>query len=235
MKLDILAFGAHPDDVELSCSGTLLKHLEQGKKAGIIDLTRGELGTRGNAEIRQREAAEAARILGISVRENMNFADGFFQNDKSHQIAIIKKLRIYRPEIVLANAPSDRHPDHGRAARLITEACFYSGLVKLNSGKDQIAWRPRAIYFYVQDRYLKPDFVIDISTFMKKKLKSIAAYSSQFYNPSAKEPETPISSPHFMEFIKARNADFGRLINVRYAEGFIAERTIGINSLFDVQ
>lgn len=234
MKLDILAFGSHPDDVELSCSGTILKHISQGKKVGIIDLTRGELGTRGNAETRRKESAKAAKILGISVRENLGFADGFFQNDRKHQLEIIKKIRQYRPGIVLANAPADRHPDHGRGSQLVSDSCFYSGLAKIVTGKGQKAWRPEAVYFYIQDRYIKPDFVIDISEFMNKKLESIAAYSSQFYKPGSKEPETPISSPYFMEFIKARNSGFGRNIGVQYAEGFIAERPLGVHSFFEL-
>lgn len=234
MKLDILAFGSHPDDVELSCSGTLLKHISQGKKAGIIDLTRGELGTRGNIETRKKEAGKAAKILGISVRESLGFADGFFVNDRKHQLEIIKKIRQYQPEIVLANAPSDRHPDHGRGSQLVSDACFYSGLAKIKTGKGQKAWRPKAIYFYIQDRYLKPDFVVDVSEFMNKKLDAIAAFSSQFYNPSSKEPETPISSPYFIGFVKARAADFGRNIGVQYAEGFIAARPLGVNSFFDL-
>lgn len=233
MKLDILAFGAHPDDVELSCSGTLLKHISQGKKAGIIDLTRGELGTRGNVELRNKEAASAAKILGVSVRENLGFADGFFQNDKKHQLEIIKKIRQYQPEIILANAPADRHPDHGRASQLVSDACFYSGLRKIITGKNQKAWRPKAVYFYIQDIYIKPDFMVDISVFMEKKLESISAFTSQFYNPESKEPETPISHLHFMEFVKARNSGFGRYIGVRYAEGFVTSRPVGISSLFD--
>ncbi len=234
MKLDILAFGAHPDDVELSCSGTILKHISQGKKVGIIDLTRGELGTRGSAEIRIRESSRAAKILGVSVRENMKFKDGFFLNDKKHQIEIIKKIRQYQPEIVLANAPSDRHPDHGRSSQLISDACFYSGLVKIVTGKNQKAWRPKAVYFYIQDRYIKPDFVVDISEFMEKKTESIFAFSSQFYKAGSNEPETPISSPYFIEFVKSRNSGFGREIGVRYAEGFVANHRVGVHSLFDL-
>lgn len=233
MKLDILVFGSHPDDVELSCSGTILKHISQGKKAGIIDLTRGELGTRGNAETRKKEAAKAAKILGVSLRENLGFADGFFLNDRKHQLEVIKKIRQYRPEVVLANAPADRHPDHGRGSQLVSDACFYSGLAKITTG-GQKAWRPKAVYFYIQDRYIKPDFVIDVSEFMNKKLEAIAAFSSQFYNPSSKEPETPISSPHFIEFVKARNADFGRNIGVQYGEAFVALRPLGVNSFFNL-
>ncbi len=233
MKLDILAFGAHPDDVELSCAGTILKHISVGKKTGIVDLTKGELGTRGNAAIRMKEAAKAAKILGVTIRENLNFADGFFQNDKKHQLEIIKIIRKYQPEIVLANALTDRHPDHSRGSQLISEACFYSGLIKIKTG-NQKTWRPKAMYHYIQDRYIKPDFVIDVSAFMEKKLEAIAAFSSQFYNPKSNEPETPLTSPYFSEFVKARASNFGRIINVQYAEGFVAERSIGVNSFFDL-
>lgn len=236
-KLDILAFGAHPDDVELSCGGALLKHTAQGKKAGIIDLTKGELGTRGNVELRLQEAEKAAKILGVSLRENLGMADGFFKNDEAHQIAVIKKIRQYKPVIVLANALSDRHPDHGKAAKLVSVACFLSGLVKIETeldGTKQEAWRPKAIYHYIQEKYFNPDLVIDISNEFDDKMKAIKMYSSQFFNPESDEPQTAISSPNFMEFIKARHADFGRIINTGYAEGFIAERSIGAESFFDI-
>lgn len=234
MKLDILAFGAHPDDVELSCSGTLLKHIAQGKNAGIIDMTRGELGTRGTAAIRKKEAANASKVLGLAVRDNLNFADGFFINDQKHQLEVIKKIRQYQPEIVLANAPSDRHPDHGRASKLISDSCFYSGLVKIKTEKNQEAWRPKMVLFYIQDHFIKPDLVVDISDFMEKKMEAINTYSSQFYNPLSKEPETSIASPYFIEFVKARASGFGRNIGVRYAEGFISLRAMGVRSLFDL-
>ena len=233
MKLDILAFGAHPDDVELCCSGTLLKHISQGKKVGIIDLTRGELGTRGSAAIRDKEAAVAAKILGIAVRENLNFADGFFLNDKQHQLEVIKKIRKYQPEIIIANAIRDRHPDHGRSAQLISDSCFLSGLVKIDT--NQKVWRPKAVYNYIQDRYIKPDFVIDISDFIDKKMQAIKAYRSQFYDPKSKEPQTYISSPEFLEMLNARAIEMGKVIRVKYAEGFTAERVVGVKDLFDLE
>ncbi len=237
MKLDILAFGAHPDDVELSCSGTILKHIHLGKKAGIIDMTSGELGTRGNAELRNAEAAEAAKILGLAVRESLNFADGFFQNDQEHQLKIISVIRKYQPEIILCNAVADRHPDHGKASQLLSDATFLARLIKIETvsdGKKQEAWQTKAIYHYIQDRYIKPDFVIDISDFMEKKMEAVKAYHSQFYNPHSNEPETAISSKEFLEFITGRSAEMGRKINVKYAEGFTMERIPGVNSLFDL-
>lgn len=237
MKLDILAFAAHPDDVELSCSGTILKHMAQGKKTGVIDITSGELGTRGNSELRLKEAEKATQILQLSARENLGFADGFFINDKMHQMEIIKRIRYYKPEIVLCNAIQDRHPDHGRAAKLVSEACFFSGLIKMETefnGGRQDVWRPKAVYHYIQDRYIKPDFVVDISGFFEKKQEAILAFSSQFYNSESDEPDTPISGPEFMDFIKARASDFGRPIGVKYAEGFTVERYIGVNNLFDL-
>ena len=238
MKIDILAIGAHADDVELSCAGTLLKHIAMGKKVGLLDLTEGELGTRGTPEIRKREAEASARILGVSFRENAGMADGFFKNDREHQLRVIEYIRAHRPEIVLCNAVSDRHPDHGRAAALVSEACFYSGLAKIHTereGKAQEAWRPRAVYHYVQDRSLKPDFVIDISPFQARKLEAIQAFSSQFYNPGSAEPLTPISSKQFLDFVISRSAHFGRDIQVDYAEGFTVGRTIGVENLFDLR
>lgn len=239
MKLDILAIGVHPDDVELSAAGTLLKHIALGKTAGILDLTRGELGTRGSAALRTEEAMAAAKILGLSAREQLTMADGFFENNESNQKHIIKAIRKYQPELILCNAISDRHPDHGRAARLVSDACFYSGLVKIETrGEDnvlQAAWRPKAVYHYIQDRYVKPDFVVDITTYMDKKMESIFAYSSQFYDPNSKEPETPISSKNFMENIKAKAMIFGRDINCDYAEGFTVERHMGVENLFDLR
>jgi bacillithiol biosynthesis deacetylase BshB1 len=237
IKLDILAFGAHPDDVDLSCSGTLLKQIKLGYTAGIIDLTQGELGTRGSAELRLKEAAKAASILGVSLRENLSMADGFFQNDKEHQLQIIKKIRQYKPRVVLCNAVSDRHPDHGRASQLVSEACFYSGLRKIETfqdGKLQESWRPSAVYHYIQDRYIKPDFVIDVSPFVDTKMEAIKAFSSQFYDANSKEPESPISSKNFLDFVKSKMMAFGRDINVEYAEGFTCERTIGITDLFQL-
>jgi bacillithiol biosynthesis deacetylase BshB1 len=238
MKLDILAFGSHPDDVELSCAGTLLKHIASGRKAGIIDLTRGELGTRGSAETRDKEAAESARIMGVAVRENLGFADGFFVNDKSHQLEIIERIRKHQPEIVLANALNDRHPDHGKAARLVADGCFLAGLSKIKSVDDhgivQQPWRPRLILHYIQDRYIKPDILVDISDFMEKKMECIKAFRSQFYDPDSKEPETYISSKQFLDSLMQRPMELGRIIGVRYAEGFNSERLFGVNNLFDI-
>lgn len=238
MKLDILAIGVHPDDVELSASGTILKHIALGKKVGILDLTRGELGTRGNAALRTQEANNAAKILRLSVREQLTMADGFFENNEAHQKEIIRIIRKYQPEIVLCNAISDRHPDHGRAAKLTSDACFYSGLVKVETkedGKAQASWRPKAVYHYIQDHFIEPDFVIDITPFMEKKIESIMAYSSQFFDPNSKEPETPISTKNFMEYVKAKGSLFGRAINVDYAEGYTVSRYIGVENLFDLK
>ncbi|WP_373074286.1 bacillithiol biosynthesis deacetylase BshB1 [Zeaxanthinibacter enoshimensis] len=239
MKLDILVFGAHPDDAELSVGATIAKEVDRGKKVGIIDLTRGELGTRGSAEIRDREAAKAAEILGISVRENMEFADGFFVNDKEHQMALIRMIRKYRPEIVLCNAIRDRHIDHGRGSTLVSDACFLSGLLKIDTrmeGDDQWQdpWRPKQVYHYIQWMNLEPDFVIDVTGYMDTKLKAIAAYSSQFYDPDNKAPDTPISSKNFKESIGYRARDLGRLVGVEYAEGFTSERVIAADSLGDI-
>lgn len=233
MKLDILAIGAHPDDVELSCSGTLLKHIAMGKKCGIVDLTAGGLGTRGSAELRLKEAAAAAKITGVLVRDNLGMADGFFQNDKEHQLQIIKKIREYQPDIVLCNAVEDRHPDHGRAAQLVSEACFYSGLRKIEI-KGLEAWRPKAVYHYIQDKQLKADFVIDVTAFADKKMAAIQAFKSQFFDPDSKEPESPISSKNFLEIVKAKMRVYGREAGFEYAEGFTVDRTIGIDNLFHI-
>ena len=234
MKLNILAIGVHPDDVELGCSGTILKHIALGKKVGILDLTKGELGSRGSAELRIEEAEKSASILGVSVRENLGFADGFFKNDKDHQVDIIKILRKYQPDIVLCTAPKVRQHDHGRASELVYDACFYSGLVKIGTkldGLNQEPWRPLAVYHYIQDRYLKPDFVVDVSSFVDKKMEAIMAFSSQFYNPNSDAPETPISTKKFLDFVKSRMANFGRDINADYAEGFTTDRVIGVDNL----
>ncbi len=237
MKLDILVFAAHPDDAELSCSGTILKHIAQGKKVGVVDLTEGQLGSRGSVETRYEEADRASKILGLHVRENLRMEDGFFQNDPKHQRLIIKMLRKYRPEIVFANAPKDRHPDHGRASALVSEACFYSGLLKIETSFDggkQKQWRPKAVYHYIQDRYINPDFVVDITDVFETKMKSIFAYSSQFYNPESDAPETPISSKDFIDFLEGRARDYGRLINVKFGEGFVVERPLGVSNLLDL-
>ncbi len=233
MKLDILAFGVHPDDVELSCAGTLLAAIAEGKKAGIVDLTQGELGTRGTAETRKEEAAKAAAILGVSVRENLKMADGFFQNDEYHQRKVIEVIRKYQPDIILCNALEDRHPDHGRSAKLVSDAAFLSGLRKIvtnDEGKMQDAWKPKYVFHYIQDRYLQPSFVVDISAHHDKKLESILCYATQFHNPNLNEPNTYISSPQFLETVKARSMMFGKRIGVQYAEGFISEKILGIAS-----
>lgn len=237
MKIDILAIGIHPDDVELSCSGTIAKHIALGKKVGILDLTQGELGTRGNAELRTKEANEAAIILGVSFRTQLNLKDCFFENNEENQKKIIEIIRKHQPEIILCNAISDRHPDHGRASKLVSDSSFYSGLIKIETHSDnkiQQAWRPKAVYHYIQDQYIHPDFVIDISDFIDIKHKAIMAYSSQFYNPSSNEPETPISSKHFIESVNSKMSILGRDIGVKFAEGFTVNRYPGINSLFDL-
>lgn len=237
MKLDILAIGAHPDDVELGCSGTIAKEISQGKKVGIIDLTRGELGTRGTAEIRDQEAKNAADILGVSIRENLGFRDGFFVNDEKHQLEIIKKIRQYKPEIVLCNAIEDRHIDHGKGSRLTSDACFLSGLRKIETYIDkhlQEAWRPKHVFHYIQWKNIKPDFVVDISKHIDSKTKSVMAYASQFYNPNSKEPSTPISSKNFQDSIVYRAHDLGRIIGVEYAEGYTVERHVAVDSIFDL-
>jgi N-acetylglucosamine malate deacetylase 1 len=237
MKLDILAFAAHPDDIELSASGTLMKHISEGKKVGIVDLTQGELGSRGSVELRYEEAAKASSIMGIHARENLKMADGFFEHNQENLIKIIEQVRRFKPEIVLANSIRDRHPDHGRASKLVAEACFYAGLRKIETtweGEKQEAYRPKAIYFYIQDEYIEPDFVVDISAFVGRKLESIMAYSSQFYDPNSKEPKTPISGEEFLDFMKGRMRQFGRPIGVDFAEGFVKHRTVGVKNLFDL-
>jgi N-acetylglucosamine malate deacetylase 1 len=236
MKLDLLAIGVHPDDVELGCSGVLINEIQRGKKAGILDLTQGELGTRGNIETRYEEAAKAAMIIGVQVRENLKMRDGFFQNDEVHQMLLIKALRKYQPEIVFANAPKDRHPDHGRAAKLISDACFLSGLGKIETkdeqGNAQQKWRPKYVLNYIQDRYIEPDVVIDITDVFEKRMQSIAAYGTQFYNPddSSNDPQSYISSPDFYDSVIARARMMGKKIGVKYGEGFTSEKTIGISS-----
>lgn len=234
MKLDILAFGAHPDDVELSCSATIAKEISLGKKVGIVDLTRGELGTRGSADLRDKEAAKAAEILGISVRENLGFADGFFVNDKKHQLEIIKMIRKYQPEIVLCNAIDDRHIDHPKGSNVVSDACFLSGLLKIETeldGKQQEKWRPKQVYHYIQWKNIEPDFVVDVTGFMDVKIESVMAYSSQFFDPKSNEPETPITSKNFIDSIVYRANDLGRLIGVEAAEGFTTERYVAVESL----
>jgi len=234
MKVDILAFGAHPDDIELGCAATLAKEVSLGKKVGIIDLTQGELGTRGSAELRKVEAENAAQILGVSVRENLQFADGFFLNDKEHQLEVIKMIRKYQPEIVLCNAIDDRHIDHGKGSDLVSHACFLSGLQKIATelnGVLQEKWRPKLVYHYIQWKNIEPDFVVDVTGFMDQKIDSVMAYSSQFFDPNSKEPQTPISSKNFTDSIEYRARDLGRLIGTEYAEGFTVERFVAVDSL----
>jgi len=233
-KVDILAVAVHPDDIELGCSGTLLKHISKGYKVAIVDLTRGELGSRGSAEIRLEEAEKASKVLGVTHRINLGMKDGLFQNDPSHQIKVIEQIRRFQPKIVITNAPKDRHPDHGRASDLVSESCFYSGLIKITSewrGSTQLHWRPEAVYHMIQDRYIKPDFVVDISAHFEKKMKTIQVFASQFFNPESKEPDTPISSKAFLEIVGARNRDFGRLIGAEYGEGFVVERPMGVEDI----
>lgn len=237
LKLDILALGAHPDDVELSCAGTLIKHARMGKKVGIVDLTSGQLGTRGNPELRIQEAHEAAKIMKLAIRENLQMEDGFFLNDKEHQLKIIQVIRKYRPDVLLINAPKDRHPDHGRAAHLSKEAAFLSGLAKISTsynGKEQEAWRPKTVYNYIQSMYLKPDLIVDISEVMDEKMLAILAYKSQFFDPSSQEEATFISSPEFLDFIKSRARELGQIATCKYAEGFIAQRYIGVNDITEL-
>lgn len=237
MKLDILAFGAHPDDVELGCAGTLAKEVSLGKSVGIIDLTQGELGTRGSAEIRFQEATNAAQILGVRVRENLKMRDGFFVNDETHQLQVIKMIRKYRPEIVLCNAIDDRHIDHAKGSKLISDSCFLAGLQKVETmleGNIQAAWRPKLVYHYIQWKSIEPDFVVDITGFMDKKMEAIMAYDSQFYNPNTDEPVTPIATKNFLESIKYRSQDLGRLIGTDFAEGFTVERYLAVSSLGDL-
>ena len=238
MKLDILAFGAHPDDVELGCSGTIAKEVSLGKKVGIIDLTRGELGTRGSVEIRNSESAKASEILGVVVRENLDMRDGFFVNDEAHQMKVIEMIRKYQPEIVLCNAITDRHIDHGKGSKLVSDACFLSGLRQIKTeldGEAQEAWRPKVVYHYIQWQNIEPNFVVDISEFMDKKMDSVLAYGSQFYDPNSKEPVSPITSKNFLDSVKYRAQDLGRLVGVEYAEGFTTERYLAVNSLGDLK
>jgi N-acetylglucosamine malate deacetylase 1 len=235
--LDILAFAAHPDDVELSCSGTLMKHITKGKRVGVIDLTEGELGSRGSVSLRYEEAKNASKIMGLTVRENLKMRDGFFEINEETKLKIVTAIRTYRPKIVLANAIEDRHPDHGRAAQLVSEACFLAGLRKVETivgGQLQEAYRPQVVYHYIQDRYIKPDFVVDITPYIERKMEAIQAYKSQFYDPNSTEPQTPISGSEFLDFVKARCNEFGRPIGAQFAEGFTTERIVGVDSFFDL-
>ncbi len=237
LKFDVIAFGAHPDDVELGAGGTVIRLISQGKKVGIVDLTRGQLGSRGTVTDRENEAAASAAILGIHARENLGMEDGFFVNDRDHRLAVIQMIRHYRPDVVLANAVTDRHPDHGKGAALVSEAAFQSGLRALETeykGEKQTHWRPRVVYHYIQDRYLKPDVVVDISDQYKKKIEAVRAFKSQFFDPESKEPNTPISSPEFLHFLEGRAREMGRLIGTEFGEGFITQRPPGISDLTEL-
>jgi bacillithiol biosynthesis deacetylase BshB1 len=238
MTVDVLAIGAHPDDIEMTCSGTVLSLIAQGKTVAAVDLTRGELGTRGTPEIRAQEAAEGARIMKLSARENMGFRDGFFRNDEEHQLALIAKIRKYKPSIVLTNTPDDRHPDHGRAAELVVQACFYAGLRQIKTvdeqGNEQEAHRPIYVYHYIQDRSLTPDFVVDITPYWTEKIESIKAYKSQFFNPDSDEPSSYISGKSFMDFLESRTREHGHMIGVDFGEGFISRRMLGVSNLFSL-
>jgi bacillithiol biosynthesis deacetylase BshB1 len=238
MTVDVLAIGAHPDDIEMTSAGTIFSLINQGKTVAAIDLTRGELGTRGTPEIRAEEAAEGARIMQLSARENMGFRDGFFSNDEEHQMALIPLIRKYRPKIVLTNTPDDRHPDHGRAAQLVVEACFYAGLRQIKTtdgnGQPQEAHRPIYIYHFIQDRALMPDFVVDITPYWEQKLAAIKAYKSQFFNPDSAEPQSYISGEPFMKFLEARTREHGHMIGAEFGEGFITKRMLGVKNLFEL-
>jgi len=239
MKLDILVLPVHPDDAELGCSGTIAKEIALGKKVGIVDLTRGELGTRGSAEIRDQESAASAKILGLAVRDNLGLPDGFFENNKPHQLKVIETIRRFKPEIVITNAYHDRHPDHGRASDLVEDSAFLSGLRKIETyynGEKQQEWRPNLVLHFIQDNYIKPDILVDVTEYWDKKIESIHAFGSQFYNPEWEgEPQTYISSPEFIQVIEARAREYGKSIGVKFAEGFISRKILGVNDLFDLK
>jgi bacillithiol biosynthesis deacetylase BshB1 len=237
MKLDILVLAAHPDDAELGCGGTILKHVAMGRKVGVVDLTKGELGTRGTPETRAKEAAESAKILGLSVRENLGLPDGFFTNGREHQLEVVRAIRKFQPDIVLANARYDRHPDHGRGSELAFESCFLAGLSKISTsseGKEQQLWRPKVLYHYIQSQFITPDFVIDVTDHWDKKMEAIRAFRTQFYDPNNKEPDTYISNPGFMKLLESRGNELGHAIGAKYGEGFTVRRFIGVNSLYDL-
>jgi bacillithiol biosynthesis deacetylase BshB1 len=238
MKLDILAIGAHPDDVELGCGATLAKEIANGKIVGILDLTHGELGTRGTEKTRKEESEKASKILGVAFRKNLGFADGFFVNDKAHQMELIKMIRNYQPEIVICNAIDDRHIDHGKGSKLVSDACFLSGLIKIETeyeGKTQTQWRPKQVYHYIQWKNLEPDIVVDVSNYIDQKMEAVLAYKTQFYDPNNNAPDTPISSKNFTDSIIYRARDLGRLVGVEYGEGFTVERYPAVESLFDLK
>ncbi|MDB5252809.1 MAG: GlcNAc-PI de-N-acetylase [Flaviaesturariibacter sp.] len=235
IKLDILAIGAHPDDVELGCSGVLIAEARRGKKVGIVDLTQGELGTRGTVETRYAEAAEAARIMGLAARENLKMRDGFFVNDEAHQLLLIAAIRKYRPEIIIGNSLEDRHPDHGKAGSLIYDACFLAGLKQVKTtdeqGAEQEKWRPKYLLHYIQDRFYEPDVIIDVSDVWEQRMEAVKAYRTQFHSDHTGEPQTYISSPEFMDAIVARARLLGKRIGVQFAEGFLSKKNIGLKSL----
>ncbi len=239
LKLDILVLPVHPDDAELGCAGTIAKEIALGKKVGIVDLTRGELGTRGSAEIRDQEAAESAKILGLAVRDNLSIPDGFFTNTREYQLKVIEAIRRFKPEIVITNAYHDRHPDHGRAHELVEASAFLSGLRKIETSynnEEQEAWRPNLVLHFIQDNYIKPDILVDVTDHWDKKIASIRAFGSQFFNPDwQNEPQTYISSPNFIEVIEARAREFGKSIGVKYAEGFTSRKILGVDNLFDLK
>jgi bacillithiol biosynthesis deacetylase BshB1 len=238
MKLDILVLAAHPDDAELGCAGTIAQHIAAGYKVGVVDFTQGELGTRGTPESRASEAAESARIQGLAIRENLGFRDGFFQNDEEHQRRLIRVIRKYQPEIVLANAEYDRHTDHGKGANLAYDACFLSGLVKIETldenGHTQKPWRPSAVYHFIQSLFTEPDFIVDITDHWDTKVKAIKAFKTQFHDPGSSEPETYISKPGFLKMVESRAVEFGHAIGTQYGEGFTVRRYPGVRSLFDL-
>ena len=238
IKLDILVLAAHPDDAELGCGGTIMHHVSLGHKVGVVDFTQGELGTRGTIETREQEAADSARILGLSIRENLKLADGFFKNDREDQLKVITAIRKYQPDIVLANAIYDRHSDHGRAAELASDACFLSGLSKIETtddlGNQQEAWRPKAVYHYIQSLFIEPDFVVDVTKHWQKKIEAVKAFKTQFFDPESKEPQTYISSPDFLRMVESRGVELGHAIGVKYGEGFTVKRYPGVKNLFDI-
>jgi bacillithiol biosynthesis deacetylase BshB1 len=237
MQVDILAFGAHPDDVELSAAGTILKSVQQGKKVAVVDLTQGELGSRGTIETRYAEAAVASEIMQLSARVNLLMADGFFEHNPENLLKVVEQIRHFKPEIVLANAIQDRHPDHAKGSKLVSEACFLAGLRRVETtynGEPQVAHRPKVVYHYIQDRYSRPDFVVDVTEFAEEKFKAIKAYKTQFFDPNSQEPKTPISGEDFQEFLVGRMLEYGRQIGVQYAEGFTVERLVGVKDIFDL-
>ncbi len=239
MKLDILVLASHPDDAELGAGGTIASHVAKGRKVGVVDFTKGELGTRGTPETRAAEAAEGAKILGLAVRENLGLADGFFRNDEEHQRKVIVAIRKYQPEIVLANAIHDRHSDHGKGAQLAYDSCFLSGLAKIETsdeqGNAQKAWRPNAVYHYIQSQFIEPDFIVDVTPYWETKVRAIKAFKTQFFDPNSKEPATYISTPEFLNMVEARAIELGHAIGVKYGEGFTVKRTPGINDLFQLR